>query len=130
MVTGGCHCGAIRYEATGEPAYSALCHCSDCRKSAGAHAVGWALFPEAAVTISGEAVRYASSDNATRHFCGTCGTGLFYTNPVIFPGMIDIQTATLDDQSIFPPAIHVQYAEAAPWQAGAQALPKFDRYPG
>jgi hypothetical protein len=130
MVKGSCHCGAISYEAAGDPAYSALCHCSDCRKCAGAPMVGWALFPESAVTISGQPSLYQSSGNVTRQFCALCGTGLFYTNPVIFPGMIDIQTATLDDQSIFPPAIHVQYAEAAPWMEGAGAMPKIDRYPG
>lgn len=129
MVTGRCQCGAIHYEAQGEPVYSALCHCSDCRKSAGAPMVGWALFPDGQVTISGEPVRYQSSNNVVREFCGTCGTGLFYRNGVTFPGMVDIQTGTLDDQSIFPPAIHVQYAEAPPWMEKAHELPKFDRYP-
>ena len=129
MATGRCQCGAIQYEATGEPAYSALCHCADCRKSAGAPMVGWALFPRDKVQISGEPKCYPSSDNVTRHFCGTCGTGLFYENAVTFPGMIDIQTATLDDQTAFPPAVHVQWAESAPWMGSAHTLPKFDRYP-
>ncbi|WP_313801969.1 GFA family protein [Sphingobium sp.] len=129
MVSGRCQCGAIQYEAQGEPAYSALCHCSDCRKSAGAPMVGWALFPENMVTVRGEPVAYRSSDNVTREFCGACGTGLFYRNAVAFPGMVDIQTATLDDQSLFPPAIHVQFAEAVPWMATVHELPKFERYP-
>lgn len=42
---GQCHCGAIRYEVSGEPVYHALCHCRDCRRSAGAPMVAWALFP-------------------------------------------------------------------------------------
>ncbi|NWK98643.1 aldehyde-activating protein [Sphingobium lactosutens] len=130
MVTGKCQCGAIRYEAEGEPAYSALCHCADCRASAGAPMVGWALFPEDKVSISGAPVQYRSSENATRHFCGVCGTGLFYTNPLVFPGSIDIQTATLDDPAALPPQAHVQMADALPWMAGTDALPKFDRYPG
>lgn len=129
MVTGRCQCGAIQYEAQGDPVYSALCHCSDCRMSAGAPMVGWALFPESAVSVSGEPLSYRSSDNVTRQFCGTCGTGLFYRNAVTFPGMVDIQTATLDDQSAFPPAVHVQFAEAAPWMEKAHDLPKFERYP-
>lgn len=129
MVTGRCQCGAIHYEASGAPAYSALCHCGDCRRSAGAPMVGWALFPEDALRVTGTPVRYRSSENATRHFCGTCGTGLFYTNPVVFPGSVDIQTATLDDQSLLPPQAHVQMAEAAPWMATAHDLPKFDRFP-
>ncbi|WP_257541877.1 GFA family protein [Sphingobium sp. CFD-1] len=129
MATGRCQCGAIRYEARGEPVYSALCHCADCRRSAGAPMVGWALFAQEDLTISGAPVLYPSSENATRHFCGKCGTGLFYTNPVTFPGMVDIQTATFDDQSLFPPVIHVQYVEAAPWMENVHNLPKFDRYP-
>lgn len=129
MANGSCQCGAITYEVLGDPVYSALCHCADCRKSAGAPMVGWALFPEDKVKIHGAPSRYQSSSNAVRHFCGTCGTGLFYTNPVIFPGMIDIQSATLDNQTIFPPAVHVQYVEAAPWMENCLSLPKFDRYP-
>jgi hypothetical protein len=129
VLTGGCQCGAIRYAAQGEPMYSALCHCADCRKSAGAPMVGWALFAESDVTIEGMSARYQSSANATRHFCPTCGTGLFYTNAVIFPGSIDIQTATLDDQAALPPQAHIQMAEAAPWMDGAHDLPKFERYP-
>ena len=91
--------------------------------------VGWALFPQDQVTISGEPVRYQSSENAVRHFCGVCGTGLFYTNAVIFPGSIDIQTATLDDPAALPPQAHIQMAEAARWMEQAHELPKFDRYP-
>ncbi|EQA97696.1 hypothetical protein FHS51_002426 [Sphingobium wenxiniae] len=129
MATGRCQCGDIRYEARGAPVHSALCHCADCRRSAGAPMVGWALFAQAEVTISGQPVRYQSSEDATRHFCGRCGTGLFYTNPAIFPDMIDIQTGTLDDQSLFPPMAHIQYAEAAPWMESAHDLLKFDRFP-
>lgn len=129
MATGRCQCGAIQFEVQGEPVYSALCHCSDCRRSAGAPMVGWALFPEEQVKVSGEPREYQSSENVTRQFCATCGTGLFYRNPAAFPGMVDIQTATLDDQSAFPPAIHVQWAEAAPWMGKVHEHPRFDRYP-
>jgi hypothetical protein len=129
MATGRCQCGAIQYEVEGESVYSALCHCSDCRMSAGAPMVGWALFAEEKLSVTGEVKSYASSDNVTRHFCGTCGTGLFYRNTVAFPGMVDVQTATLDNRSAFPPAIHVQWAEAAPWMSHAHELPKFERFP-
>lgn len=128
--TGGCHCGAIRYTVIGEPAHSALCHCADCRKCAGAPMVGWALFAEDKLKVQGEPTLYHSSEHATRHFCGTCGTGLFYTNMAIFQGMIDIQASTLDNQDAFPPGAHIQMADAAGWMEGVEALPKFDRYPG
>lgn len=130
MVAGGCHCGAIRYELTGEPGHSAICHCSDCRKASGAPMVGWALFAREQISISGEPAHYRSSADAERLFCSTCGSGLFYINEAVFPGQIDVQIATLDDQSAFPPQIHIQFAEATPWMAGAHEMPRFDRYPG
>lgn len=129
MATGRCQCGKIKYELDGEPLHSALCHCADCRRSAGAPMVGWAMFPEDKVRVTGAPVEYQSSEHVTRHFCGTCGTGLFYSNPAMFPGMIDVQTGTLDDQSQFPPTAHIQWTEAAPWMATAHTLPRFDRYP-
>jgi len=92
--------------------------------------VGWALFPQDQVSITGDPVCYQSSAMAQRMFCGVCGTGLFYLNPTVFPGKIDIQLSTLDDPNAFPPAIHVQFAEAAPWMEDAGKLPRFARYPG
>jgi hypothetical protein len=130
MQTGGrCHCGAIRYTIAGEPAYHALCHCTDCRRASGAPAVSWALFPRAAVTIAGSPQTYASSENALRHFCGRCGTSLFYTNETVFPGMIDVQSATLDDPGALPLGIQVQAAERIGWMEHLDAVPAFDRYP-
>jgi len=129
MVTGQCQCGAIRYEASGEPAYHAMCHCGDCRRSSGAPATAWLLFARDAVVITGTPSVYASSELAQRHFCPTCGTGLFYTNETVFPGMIDIQSATLDDPDVFPLQAHVQVAERLGWMKHAHQLPQFERYP-
>lgn len=127
---GGCHCGAIRYEVAGDPVHSALCHCTDCRKASGAPMVHWALFPQTALTVSGEPANYASSPGTTRQFCAGCGTSLFYWNESLFPGQVDVQAATLDDPSALPPGIHIQMADAGDWVAGMAELPKFDRYPG
>jgi len=51
-ITGGCHCGAVRYEVTGEALTHALCHCSDCRRSAGAPMVGWTMYTSDAVKVT------------------------------------------------------------------------------
>lgn len=129
MTTGRCQCGAVSYTVTGDPAHSALCLCGDCRKSAGAYMVGWALFEEDQVDIVGQPVAFRSSEHATREFCGICGTGLFYRNATIFPGKVDIQTATMDDPAVFPPQARIQMAEAPPWYGSLGALPAFDRFP-
>jgi hypothetical protein len=130
MPTGQCHCGAIRYKIEGQPKYSALCHCSDCRRHAGAPLVGWSAYPAAALTVlQGTPKVYASSEHGRRHFCPDCGTGLFYYNDVALPGIADIQTATLDDPNAVAPQIHVQVAERISWMANAHELPAFERYP-
>jgi hypothetical protein len=130
MRTGRCHCGAIAYQITGEPLHHALCHCGDCRRHAGAPMVGWAMFKTADVAITQGAPKiYASSTDGRRLFCADCGTGLFYTNANMLPGMTDVQTATLDDPNSLPAQIHIQTAERLVWMENAHALPAFERYP-
>jgi hypothetical protein len=129
-VTGGCMCGAIRYRAEGEPVHNALCHCTDCRRAAGAPIVGWALFPLEAVEITGTPVTYNSSGDVERQFCGTCGTGLFFRSASVFPGQVDIQTATFDDPDALAPSACIQTADAPAWLATVSELPSFPRYPG
>lgn len=128
---GGCQCGAVRYSVAGEPEHVALCHCSDCRKSSGAPTVAWAAFaaPEFALTAGSPSV-YNSSGTAMRHFCPTCGSGLWYTNEAYLPGLVDIQVATLDDPSALPPQAHIQVAERIDWMGAIAELPVFERYPG
>ena len=130
MPSGGCHCGAVRYEMTAEVAHHALCHCTDCRKASGAPAVAWAMAAADQVTIAGEPVTYASSEHGRRLFCGACGTSLFYTNDVVFPGMIDVQSATLDDPDAIPLQAQIQTAERIGWMTHLGDLPAFERYPG
>jgi hypothetical protein len=128
-VNGRCHCGAISYQASGEPAYEALCHCGDCRRHAGAPMVGWAAYPATAVTVAGTPRVYHSSEHGRRHFCGECGTGLFYSNQALLPGLLDIQSCTFDDPAARPPHIHVQTAERLGWMDDLDAMPKFERFP-
>lgn len=128
--SGRCLCGAIRYHASGEPEFSALCHCADCRRSAGAPMVAWAMFPESALVLDqGQPKTINSSGTAMRSFCADCGTGLFYRNAAVLPGLVDVQTATLDDPSALPPTLQVQVAERLSWMRHIHELPEFDRYP-
>ena len=129
-ITGGCHCGAVRYEAEGEAITHALCHCKDCRRHAGAPMVGWTMYKEGAVKVTNGTLKvYHSSEHGRRHFCGNCGTGLFYTNTEVLPGIIDIQSGTYDDPDAVPARAHIQIAERIGWMARAHELPEFERYP-
>lgn len=129
-MTGGCHCGAIRYEAHGDVKHHVLCHCTDCRRSAGAPMVGWAAYGEDAVKITkGAPTTYKSSEHGRRQFCGACGTGLFYINAQALPGIVDIQSGTFDDPAALPAQIHIQTADRVAWMEDAHTLPAFERYP-
>ncbi|HEX8654560.1 MAG TPA: GFA family protein [Allosphingosinicella sp.] len=130
MLKGQCYCGAVRYEMPADVVHHTLCHCTDCRRASGAPVVSWGLAARDAVTIDGEPKVYASSEHARRHFCGTCGTSLFYTNEIVFPGMIDVQTATLDEPDAIAMQAQIQTAERIGWMERAHELPSFERFPG
>lgn len=130
-LTGRCLCGAIAYRLEGAPTSAALCHCADCRRAAGAPVVAWAMYPEAALTLTGGQPRTINSSGAAmRSFCGDCGSGLFYRNAEHLPGIVDVQIATLDDPDALPPGAQIQVAERIGWMATAHALPAFERFPG
>ncbi len=127
---GGCHCGAVRYEVHGDPLTHALCHCTDCRRHAGAPVVGWTMYPEPALKITkGVPKIYQSSPHGRRHFCGNCGTGLLYYNQEMLPGIVDVQSATYDHPEALPAPIHIQVSERIPWMEKAHQLPSHLRYP-
>ena len=128
--TGRCLCGAVRYQITGQPKVVALCHCSDCRRSAGAPVVAWAMFPEAALSVThGQPKTINSSGAAMRSFCADCGSGLFYRNAKMMPGVVDVQSLTLDDPESLPPTMQIQTAERLGWMAHAHELRAFERFP-
>jgi hypothetical protein len=130
-LSGGCHCGAVRYEVDGTPQHAALCHCSDCRKSAGAPMVAWAAFAESEFRVTkGQAKTINSSGASMRSFCADCGTGLYFTNVENLPGIVDIQAATLDHPDALAMQMHIQTADRIGWMEKAHELPHFRRFPG
>ncbi|MGZ3172656.1 MAG: GFA family protein [Croceibacterium sp.] len=130
MPSGRCHCGAIRYSLEGEPKHSSVCHCESCRRTTGGLTTAWVGYPSASLRVEqGEPKSYSSSDGVERRFCNTCGTSLFYTNERAMPGIVDVLTVTIDHPKAFPPALHVQMADALPWEATLEDLPKFERFP-
>jgi len=92
--------------------------------------VGWMGVAASSFRITkGKARAWSSNGQAHRHFCATCGTGLYYLNEALIPGIVDVQIATLDDPTAVSPDIQVQVAERLPWAAHIHQLPVFDRYP-
>ncbi len=80
-----CSCGRLSLVATGEPVRVSVCHCRDCQRRSGSAFAAQARFPEAAVTIAGEARRFRRVSDAGNaadfFFCPECGTTLYYRAP-------------------------------------------------
>lgn len=129
-ITGGCCCGAVRYEINAEPLGTANCHCRTCQKSVGAPFLAVMFVPAASLTITGNYKEYptlaASGHTVYRGFCPECGSSLFGRNSA-FTQVRPIAAATLDDPSIFKPEKDIWVAEAQPWDYMDPHLPK---YPG
>lgn len=100
---GGCSCGAIRYLVSAEPDKIVVCHCSDCRRAAGAQSVAWLILPIAGFeVVQGTPATYRSSSKVTRMFCSNCGSTLTYQHDDL-PKRMDVTIGSLDDPELFVP---------------------------
>ncbi len=125
MLKGGCFCGAVRYEAQGEPWHPTACHCSICRRTSAAPLVAWFTVKTADLrTVAGQPTRFRSSAHGTRSFCPACGTPLTFQSDHL-PDEIDVSTCSLDDPEQMPPQSHTWRASGLSWVKTADDLPVF-----
>ncbi len=131
--TGGCYCGAVRYEITGEAQALLQCHCRECQYISGGNPAALMIFPfESFQLTSGEMKQFRRSDlerPVTRHFCENCGTGIASETPSR-PGSIVIKVGTLDDPSIFAPAVAIFTCDKQDYHHIPEGIPAFDKRPG
>jgi len=133
IYTGGCACGAIRFEAAGEPIFQNHCQCRDCQKRSGAGHGSYMTFPRAAdVRITGEAAHWrvaGDSGNEKIHaFCPTCGTPV-YLKFAAAPDIVAIPVGSLDEPGLFKPQIVTYGIRGEAWDALDPALPVVERMP-
>src|SRR6185436_11588238 len=114
MISGGCLCGAVRYEATGELYNITHCHCLDCRRSSGAPFVTWASLRREKFRITKGQPRELRWAERLRSFCGDCGTPLvFMTGPDA--DEVDITVCSLDEPHRVSPTDHTWTEDRLPW---------------
>jgi hypothetical protein len=102
--SGGCLCGALRYEAQGEPLFAGYCYCADCRKASGSGCIPFMGFASTAVRISGPTRQFRCKScrggDAVRNFCPSCG-GLVFGGEVGKDTSQTIYAGSLDTIAIF-----------------------------
>jgi hypothetical protein len=129
-LTGGCSCGAVRYETEAAPFHRTLCHCVDCRRAAGAPAVAWFTVPAAELRfVRGSPALHRSSPQVERGFCGACGTQLSYRNDA-YRDEIDVSTCSLDDPGAASPQDHTFAAQRLDWMRVDDGLAVYPRTRG
>ena len=131
--TGGCLCGAVRYESEGDPLFSLQCHCRDCQRSSGTAYIAAIRVPAAGFRITrGMPKRYVakadSGNEITRVFCGDCGSPL-YVQVSTRPDIVGIRVGSLDNPSGFRAEADIFVKSAQPWDHMDPALPKYPTYP-
>jgi hypothetical protein len=130
---GGCLCGAVRYEARGEPLFAGCCYCKDCQKASGSGFVPFMGFAAKDVRFSGQTrlvvTKAANGGDAHRNFCPNCGS-------LVFGGIVGVHdqhtiyAGSLDDNSLFEPQFAIFNRSRPPWAPLPEGLQAFEAMPG
>jgi hypothetical protein len=127
-LTGGCLCGAVRFEVSEPPLDAIYCHCTRCQRRTGsAFSVNARIGPGSLRITKGEAkVRsWKPADGWTKSFCGECGSHL-YSASRDDPPVMGVRMAAFDHDPGVRPSAHQFVAYAAPWAPlPDDGLPRF-----
>lgn len=131
MKHASCLCGGIKIKFTELRQSVNHCHCSMCRKFHGAAFATYGTVERSDLVIeAGENLltEYESSETATRTFCRTCGSSLFFQHQAT-PDAVDIALGVMDDEPDIKPGSHIFYQDRPEWSGPYEdGLPKFDTF--
>src|SRR6185503_7830263 len=109
-LTGGCLCGAVRYEARGEPSMMGYCFCKDCQKASGSGFIPFMNFRAEQLSFTGKTLEFSSPSirgtPAVRNSCPVCG-GLVFGGIVGQDTQHTIYAGSLDDAAAFRPQVAI-----------------------
>ena len=130
-LTGGCYCGAVRYEAVGDPLMQAQCHCRECQYiTGGSPNMFVVMAPEGFKYTRGAPKQFARKDlekPVTREFCAECGTHLVTKVPGL-PAVV-LKAGTLDDPALFNPQMAIYTIDKQAFHHVPEGMPSFERLP-
>ena len=132
-LTGGCNCGAVRYEVGERPRSASYCHCRRCQRRTGAAASPSARVVPGSfrVTEGADLIRaWRPADGFEKHFCGECGSHLFSRDPDDHEH-IGVRMGTFDSDPGVRPSHRSWLSSAAPWEPiPDDGLERYETTPG
>jgi hypothetical protein len=133
QIAGGCLCGKVRYSANAEPAFTGVCHCTDCQKYGGSAFSVVVGLPKDALSVQGKMTTYSKSGDSgqptQRSFCPECGSPIV-EEVAVMPGMVMIGAGTLDDTDWVKPGMEIFCDSAQSWVDLAGEMKRFPKMPG
>jgi hypothetical protein len=128
-IDGGCHCGAIAYEAEVEPEHVGICHCTDCQMLTGSAYRVSVPAPSASFRFTrGEPKHYlkTTAESGTRRlhaFCSICGSPL-YACAVENPPVYTLRVGTIRQRDRLAPKRQIWCRSALPWAMAIGDVPR------
>ncbi len=129
--SGGCQCGAVRYELHGPPLVTYVCHCTECRRQS-ASAFGISVIVNAGdlVRLQGETRVWSRPQDLGGHldchFCPACGSRLWHIGSRD-PERVSVKGGSLDRPPDLSGAMHIWTQSKAP---GVVIPPGAECHPG
>ena len=117
-LTGGCLCGAVRYEVDAPLEVAGYCHCTRCqRRTGGGASVSARVQPGSFRIARGEELveLFRAEDGFAKAFCSACGSALYSQSPVR-PEIIAVRMGTFDADPGVRPSFRQFVAYAAAWE--------------
>jgi hypothetical protein len=135
-ISGRCYCGALRYQASGEPVFKGQCHCRECQYISGGHPNLVMAMPEAGFRwTQGKPKGFRRDDldparAVLREFCPECGTHVVSRAPAL-AGTVMLKVGTFDDPSLFGgPQMIIFTIDKQAFHHVPAGVPAFERFPG
>jgi len=124
-IDGGCHCGAIAYEADVDPEKTSICHCTDCQQLTGTAFRLTVSVPEDKLRFTkGEPKVYikigSTGAKRAQGFCADCGSHIYATSVGDGPKVYGLRVGTVRQRQDLVPRREVWHRSALRW------LPKFE----
>ncbi|WP_342363423.1 GFA family protein [Terrarubrum flagellatum] len=130
--TGGCACGAIRYEIAAEPVMMGDCQCRQCQRQSGGGHGSYVTFAGAPVKLEGEARHWdVVGDGGTVKscaFCPTCGSPVYLTFPAM-PDVFIVRAGSLDEPDRYRPQMLFWSSAGHAWDHIDPSIQKFEKMP-